>query len=153
MKLIVGLGNPGTQYATTRHNVGFQYIDYLITNQLLDKQTKTLKPDTYMNRSGIAVAKKLNFYKLKPVDLIVIHDDLDLRLGEFKIQLGKGPKLHNGIESIEQLLKTKEFYRVRIGIDNRNPNNRISEESYVLQSFTLSELEILKQTVFPNIKL
>jgi len=153
MKLVVGLGNPGVKYALTRHNVGFLFIDYLVENHLIDKQIKTLKPDTFMNRSGLAVVKELQFYKLKPADLIVIHDDLDLRLGEYKIQLGKGPKLHNGVESVEQSLGSKEFWRIRIGVDNRDPEKRVSGEHYVLQPFTLAELTLLKQTVFPKIKI
>lgn len=149
MKLLVGLGNPGAKYEQTRHNVGFMFLDYLKQQQKLDKQVKTLKPDTYMNRSGIAVAKELSFYKLLPADLMVIHDDLDLKLGEFKIQLGKGPKLHNGIESVEQSIGSKDFYRVRIGVDNRAPDNRVAGEAYVLQNFTDDELTKLQTQVFP----
>lgn len=151
MKLLVGLGNPGAKYEQTRHNVGFLFLDYLQKQQKLNKQIKTLKPDTYMNRSGIAVAKELSFYKLLPANLIVVHDDLDLKLGEFKIQFGKGPKLHNGIESIEHLIGSKEFWRVRVGIDNRVPDNRVSGESYVLQNFTPEELLVLQTKIFPNL--
>jgi len=151
MKLLVGLGNPGAKYLNTRHNLGFMFLDYLQQQQKLDKQIKTLKPETYMNRSGIAVAKELRFYKLQPTDLIVVHDDLDLRLGEYKIQFGKGPKLHNGVESVEKILGTKEFWRVRIGVDNRNAENRIPGESYVLQSFTPEELTLLQTSLFPTI--
>ena len=151
MKLLVGLGNPGPKYLNTRHNVGFLFLDYLAKNSLLDKQVKTLKPDTYMNDSGKAVARELQFYKLKPVDLFVVHDDLDLRLGEYKIQLGKGPKLHNGVDSVEKAIGTKDFWRARIGVDNRIPDNRASGESYVLQNFDQSELELLETQVFPKV--
>ena len=153
MKLLVGLGNLGPKYQNTRHNVGFLFLDFLVKNDLLDKQIKTLKPDTYMNQSGLAVAKKLSFYKLRPVNLIVVHDDLDLRLGEYKVQFGKGPKLHNGVDSVEKAIGTKDFWRVRIGVDNRIPDNRVSGESYVLQNFTPEELTILENQVFPKIKL
>lgn len=151
MKLLVGLGNPGPKYQNTRHNVGFLFLDFLVKNNLLNKQVKTLKPDTYMNHSGMAVAKELNFYKLKPADLIVVHDDLDLRLGEYKVQFGKGPKLHNGVESVEKVLGTKDFWRVRIGVDNRIPDNRVSGKSYVLQNFTPEELSFLQTSIFPTI--
>jgi PTH1 family peptidyl-tRNA hydrolase len=76
-------------------------------------------------------------------ELWVIHDDLDIRLGDYKTQFGKGPKLHRGISSIEENLATKEFWRVRIGVDNRDPENRISGEEYVLQDFTKEEREVL----------
>jgi PTH1 family peptidyl-tRNA hydrolase len=153
MKLLVGLGNPGSKYLQTRHNVGFLFIDYLVKNKLLNKQFRTLKPDTFMNNSGLAVSKELNFYKLLPADLIVVHDDLDLRLGEFKMQLGKGPHLHNGVESVEKSVGTKEFWRVRVGVDNRDLENRVSGQSYVLQNFTTEELDMLHKQVFPKIKL
>lgn len=151
MKLLVGLGNPGAKYEQTRHNVGFMFLDYLKQQHKLDKQVQTLKPETYMNRSGIAVSRELSFYKLQPADLMVVHDDLDLKLGEFKIQFGKGPKLHNGIESIEHSIGSKEFWRVRVGVDNRVPDNRVSGESYVLQNFTPEELLLLQTKIFPNL--
>ena len=150
MKLLVGLGNPGAKYTNTRHNIGFMFLDYLEQQQKLDKQVKTLKPETYMNQSGMAVVKKLSFYKLQPADLIVIHDDLDLPLGEYKIQFGKGPKLHNGVESVEQAIGTKEFWRVRIGVDNRSLENRVPGDLYVLQNFLPEEkTKLLK--LFPEI--
>src|SRR3989344_3218324 len=79
-----------------------------------------VKPQTFMNNSGEAVQKIINFYKIDLQDLYVVHDDLDIRLGEYKIQFGKGPKVHNGVSSIEQALGTKDFWRVRIGIDNKD---------------------------------
>lgn len=115
------------------------------------------KPQTFMNESGKAVRKILTNNQFSIInkfsisnDLYVVHDDLDIRLGEFKIQKGRGPKLHNGIESIENHLHTKDFWRVRIGVDNRNPENRIPGEAYVLQDFTGEELMILK-TAFQEI--
>lgn len=97
------------------------------------------KPQTMMNASGRSVSKLLNFYKVEPKDLLVIHDDLDLRLGEFKLQLAKGPQAHNGVNSIEQALQTGYFWRLRVGVDNREPANRTSGEEYVLQPFRPEE--------------
>jgi PTH1 family peptidyl-tRNA hydrolase len=104
------------------------------------------KPQLYMNESGRAVAQVVRSQKSEVRDLIIIHDDLDIRLGEYKIQKGKGPKLHNGIESIENALGTKDFWRIRIGVDNRTSDNRIPGESYVLQNFTADEIENLNNT-------
>src|SRR3989338_3962417 len=130
MKVIVGLGNPGQEYENTRHSVCFVVLDKLGTGFRYEKKfnsevAKTdsillIKPQTFMNNSGEAVQKIVNFYKIDLQDLYVIHDDLDIRLGEYKIQFGKGPKVHNGVSSIEQALGTKDFWRVRIGIDNKD---------------------------------
>jgi len=159
MKLIVGLGNPGKKYEQTHHNAGFLFVDYVA--KLLNCQTvkakknyeaiqqcnnvaiSFIKPLTFMNESGRAVAEILKNSPYSVADLIVVHDDLDLRLGEFKIQKGKGPKVHNGVNDIEQKLGTKEFTRVRIGVDNREKENRLPGEAYVLQAFTEEELVIL----------
>lgn len=149
MKLLVGLGNPGTKYFHTRHNAGYLFLDYLSQKISLGQTVKTLKPDTYMNQSGQAVAKAMGFFKLSTDDLLVVHDDLDLRLGEFKLQFGKGPKQHNGVESIEQRLGTTQFWRLRLGIDNREAQKRTPGESYVLQNFSEQELKILQSQVFP----
>lgn len=107
-----------------------------------------VKPMTYMNKSGEAVQKIMQFYKIPMNDLWVVHDDLDIKLGEYKIQFGKGPKVHNGVNSIEQALGTSEFWRVRIGIDYRSQmtDYRISGEEYVLGKFTHEEKEILNNT-------
>lgn len=147
MYALVGLGNPGREYENTRHNVGFLFIDYFGQQ----KNIINLKPDTFMNNSGEAVKKLLNYYKISPENLYVVHDDLDLRLGEFKIQKGKGPKLHNGINSIEEHIATSDFWRVRIGVDNRDPDNRMSGESYVLEKFSTEELKKITQ-IFEEVK-
>jgi len=112
MKVIVGLGNPGKEYENTRHNVGFLILDILREELglssfkkekkikaeiLMNKKVVLLKPQTFMNNSGEAVISFLNYYKLKPEDLLVIHDDIDLKLGEAKISLGQGPAGHKGV--------------------------------------------------------
>lgn len=166
MKLIVGLGNPGKQYEKTRHNVGFMVLDafvekypttltpegdplfvswkerrevYTLTYSLNQVAAVLTKPQLFMNNSGKVVLDLVKRYKINPADILVIHDDLDLRLGEFKLQLARGPKVHNGLNSIEQSLGTGDFWRLRIGIDNRDPQNRTVGEEYVLQSFTETE--------------
>lgn len=143
MKLIVGLGNPGNEYLNNRHNAGYLLIDSLST-QGNKKDYVFKKTQTFMNSSGESVVKLVNNYSIAPTDLYILHDDLDLKLGTFKIQLGVGPKEHNGIKDIEDKLSTKEFWRIRVGVDNRDPNNRIIGEDYVLEDFTDSELKIIE---------
>jgi PTH1 family peptidyl-tRNA hydrolase len=105
-----------------------------------------------MNESGRAVFSCVTGYKLQVAkDLVVVHDDLDIPLGKFHIQKGIGPKLHNGIESIEAHLKTKDFWRIRIGIDNRASTGPMNGESYVLQDFKPEERNILQNIIFPKI--
>lgn len=153
MFIFIGLGNPGTKYQNNRHNVGQMLIDYLAKNlKSQNENIKFFKTDCFMNQSGKAVKKIIENCKLKIENLIIFHDDLDIPLGKFKIQKGVGPKLHNGIKSIEQELKTKDFWRVRIGVDNRKPENHISGEIYVLQDFLPEEKELLTNEVFPAIK-
>jgi len=151
MKLIIGLGNPGDKYKNNRHNAGYQFIDFLASKGETFR-SQFLKTDVFMNDSGHFVKKWLGFYKLEPKDLYIVHDDLDLPFGQIKYQFGVGPKVHNGINSVEDNLKAKDFWRVRIGIDNRDPNNRIDGETYVLQDFSEIELILLKKTIFENIK-
>ena len=160
MKLFIGLGNPGKRYENTRHNVGFIVVDRIqdvnkgnewgnekkyraeICNLPL-KDIMLVKPQTFMNESGLSVYLITSFYKIKTDDIYVFHDDLDIRLGEYKIQKGIGPELHYGIRSIENSLGSKDFWRVRIGIDNRNPVKRIDGEEYVLQKFNREERKVL----------
>ncbi len=154
MKLIIGLGNPGEKYKNNRHNVGHMFIDYVLNElRVASNEFKFLKTDSFMNQSGAEVRKLSAYYKLTTDDLIVVHDDLDIPFEKFKIQKSGGPKLHNGITSIEKGLRTKEFWRVRIGIDNLSTRIRqthsgsgqvrIDGETYVLQDFTQQEKENL----------
>lgn len=164
MKLIVGLGNPGEGYASTRHNAGFMFLDYLAQRVNLDEPYSNkdkfkavvgrkhdwllAKPNTFMNQSGQAVAALVNFYKLSLDDLFVVHDDLDLLLGNWKLQQGIGPKVHNGILSIEQQLGRNDFWRLRFGVDSRTAKQRevIKGEDYVLAKMGADERSILKST-------
>ena len=151
MKLIVGLGNPGEKLGRTRHNIGFMFLDYLARSRDSDNNIRLLKPQHFMNNSGTDVSHELHYYKIPVSSLIVIHDDLDIRLGEYKIQKGKGPKVHNGISDIEAKLKSKDFWRVRIGVDNRPAKNRIPGEAYVLEDFPEDELSTV-ESLFPTIE-
>lgn len=145
MKLIIGLGNPGKEYARNRHNVGHMFVDFLKKQEDLPSDWKILTTEKYMNDSGDDVVSQVNFYKVPPNDLAIVHDDLDLVLGTFKIQLGVSPKVHNGVNSVEEKLGSKEFHRVRIGVDNRDSQNRQDGKTYVLENFTVEEQEVLEK--------
>jgi PTH1 family peptidyl-tRNA hydrolase len=163
MKIIVGLGNPGKEYENTRHNIGFRVVDELLRKfQMPNVKFQTnakfkaqifqannllfVKPNTFMNKSGEAVRKIADFYKIKAEDTWVIHDDLDITIGDYKVNFGKGPKVHNGVESVEKNLGTKEFWRVRVGTDNRT-DRAMPGEAYVLQAFTEIEMPIINATI------
>lgn len=142
--LIFGLGNPGKKYENTRHNVGSKAIDELeslnLTNVVL------IKPQTFMNESGKAVKSLIRQYKIKPDNLIVIHDDIDLPLGKIRIVENRGSAGHKGVESIIQTLKTKNFTRLRIGILPKSGKPR-NPEDFVLQKFKKEEEKIIKEMI------
>jgi PTH1 family peptidyl-tRNA hydrolase len=163
MKLIIGLGNPDKKYQNTRHNLGQkiikEFIKTLNTTSLTksnlsaqiceigqgnDKSIFAISTD-YMNNSGLTVQKIAQFYKISPQDIYIIHDDLDLPAGEYKIQFDRGPAGHNGIKSIIENLGTQQFNRIRIGIGK--PQNDISIEDYVLQPFSTEELILIKNII------
>ncbi len=146
MKLIIGLGNPGEKYKDNRHNVGHMVIDALLKKGLLNGIIAK-KTDIYMNESGEFVKKLVEQYKVNISDLWIIHDDLDIKLGDYKVQKGRGPKVHKGIGSIEDSLGTSDFWRVRIGVDNRDVEKRTPGEEYVLEDFTFEEREILSEVI------
>lgn len=154
MTIIVGLGNPGEQYRHTRHNIGFVVVDELVKRMgasqfslkpklhaEITKQGETvfLKPTTFMNGSGQAVRAVLEYYTnwqstaLPLHNLFVIHDDLDIPLGSYKVQLGIGPKQHNGLLSLYDHLGTEEFWHVRVGVDGRGGDRSMPPDRYVLQ--------------------
>lgn len=163
MKIIVGLGNKGKEYAKTRHNAGFMVVEAIALIQELrfkiqDKfqaevaksnEMLLVKPQTYMNRSGEAVRKVADFYQATPENIWVIHDDLDIKLSEYKVQFGKGPKMHNGLASVERDLGTNQFWRVRLGIENRNDTglSLVSGEEYVLKPFLATEFALFETTI------
>lgn len=156
MRLIVGLGNPGPQYAWTRHNLGFMAVAALSEDWRIPLKSHKMdavwgqgrvsgevvvlaQPTTYMNLSGRAVSRLLNYWKLMPSDLVVLHDDLDVPLGRLKLALGGGPGGHRGVLSIMNALDTPDFYRVKMGIGR--PPEGMAAEAYVLQPFARQELE------------
>lgn len=161
MIAILGIGNPDKEYAKTRHNVGKFFIDFCfqklnlspkIEKKLEVSYAKTMingnpvilgKTLSYMNLSGKVASKFLNFFKIKPKNLFIVHDDLDIPLGKFRIDFARGPKLHNGIISIAQTLNTKNFWRIRIGVDNRQKTGWKNGETYVLEKFLPEEEKIL----------
>jgi PTH1 family peptidyl-tRNA hydrolase len=152
MKLVVGLGNPGTEYENTRHNTGRILVN-LIEKKLQDSKNKIkfLTPDTFMNNSGPAVAKALAGKKALK-DLIVVYDDIDLPLGKIKISFNRSSGGHNGIGSIIKSLKSQEFLRIRVGISPATPSGKIKKPTgekavlnFLLGEFKKPELEKIKK--------
>ncbi len=148
MILIVGLGNSGKKYEKTRHNIGFRVINAL-QEEIFDKNIIFLKPDTFMNNSGVAVKKILKYSKLKTQDLIVIHDDIDLPIGSIRISKNSSSGGHKGVQSIIDNLETKNFTRIRIGI--RPPLLRQGfggrAQKFVLENFTKAEEKIVEKAI------
>lgn len=167
MKIIVGLGNPGVEYMNTRHNAGLMLVDALAkspgfmahgsygwrrkkrihvfeTDGMLFVKTG----DLFMNESG-QIIHELKTMNYELTDLYLAHDDLDIKLGEVKIHLGKGPKIHNGVNSVEEAMGAKDFWRIRIGIDNRAGEHESlkSGENYVLEKFNEEERNILNSAI------
>ncbi len=160
MILIVGLGNIGTEYENTRHNIGFMTVDKIKSDYsfpdfkeknkyFFSKKDEIIlvKPTTYMNLSGEAVLAISSMYKIKPEDIIVIHDDLDLETARIKIKQGGGNGGHNGLKSIDKAIGPN-YHRIRIGIDHpRNHTPQIDVASYVLGKFTKEEKEKIEKSI------
>jgi len=151
MKLIVGLGNPEAKYFKNRHNTGYIFVDEL-SKKNPPKNIIVKKTNIFMNDSGSVVKNFCDKYKISLNDLYIVHDDLDIPLGEFKIQRGVGPKLHNGIFSVNEKLNSKDYWRVRIGVDAREKDNRVLGEKYVLEDFKLDEEKVLMGVIDKAIK-
>jgi len=149
MVLIVGLGNPGSKYKFTRHNVGFRVIDKLTSLTL--KGVVLAKPKSFMNLSGQAVKNLLKNHKLKPDNLIVVHDDIDIPLSKIRIVKNRGAAGHKGVQSIINELKSKNFIRFRIGIQPKFGKPK-SPERFVLQKFNKEEEEIVKEVIQETIE-
>ncbi len=153
--LVVGLGNPGPRYETTRHNLGFLVADILAdrigstfkvhkrsgalaaTGRLGGRSVVLAKPRVYMNESGRQVGPLANFYSVDPADVIAIHDELDIDFGRIRLKLGGGEGGHNGVRSVASALGTKDFQRVRVGIGR--PPGRRDPAAYVLENFSAAE--------------
>ena len=161
MKLVVGLGNPGSKYETTRHNAGFMVLDQIVDELSIDISRSgwkglygkgkvdgvdimLLKPQTYMNVSGQSVAEVCNFFKVDAKDVIVIYDDLDLPLGKMKVRSKGSAGGHRGMESIINLLNTDIIARVKVGIGR---SEVIDPVDYVLGTFSEEEWDVMKEVL------
>ena len=159
MLLLVGLGNPGSNYTNTRHNIGFKIIDainshfklskqkpkfkgLLTTGNIDEKKIYAIKPLTFMNNSGTAIKELIDYFKIDAKDVIVFHDDMDIDFGKIKAKFGGSSAGHNGINSIDKFIG-KDYSRVRIGIGK--PDKKISVSDFVLNDFTDDEQEHLEK--------
>lgn len=162
MWFICGLGNPGKQYKSTRHNIGFDIIDSLIdkNNFELTKKDKNkelykgmihdqkcllCKPLSFINLSGYPVAEISNFFKIPKSKIIIIHDDLDLILGKIKIKIGGGDGGHNGLVDIDKMIG-KNYKRLRVGIGHPGSKNLVS--TYVLDKFSIEDRKIIDKKIY-----
>lgn len=163
MILIFGLGNPGEKFKNTRHNIGREIAETFrekidlpefrlekkwnaeISGGKIDKEKiAILRPETLMNKSGQSIAPVARFFKVKPKDILVIHDDADIILGKAKLSFGKSSAGHKGAESVIRALKTKNFWRLRIGIGGKRD---IPAEKVVLKKFTPEETKLIRKVV------
>ncbi|OFZ68045.1 MAG: aminoacyl-tRNA hydrolase [Betaproteobacteria bacterium RBG_16_56_24] len=163
IRLIVGLGNPGREYETTRHNAGFRWVDEFARLHKLDFRNEAkfhgltargqphghemllLKPQTFMNVSGRSVAALAQFYKIAPAEMLVVHDELDLPPGVARLKMGGGHGGHNGLKDIIAHLGTKDFWRLRIGIGH--PGDRGVVADYVLHDPGREERELMDEAM------
>jgi PTH1 family peptidyl-tRNA hydrolase len=160
--LIVGLGNPGKDYLLTRHNIGFIFVDYLAAkygfsfkgskwqaetakDRIWNQSVLLVKPQTYMNKSGMSVGQIANFYQIPNENIIVIHDDLDLALGRSKIVVNRGAGGHNGIRSLIEHLGGKDFARFRVGIGRPQHGQAVSK--FVLSRFSDQEQLVIDEAL------
>lgn len=160
MWLFAGLGNPGDQYAGNRHNIGFMAADaiaarhrfpafkskfdgHISQGEIAGEKVLLLKPQTYMNESGVSVQKATSFYKIAPERIVVFYDELDLPPGKVRVKKGGGSGGHNGIKSIDTHLSSQEYWRVRLGIGHPGHKDRVS--GYVLSDFPKNDREWVAQ--------
>ncbi len=155
IKLIVGLGNPGQQYEKTRHNAGFLFLDHLVdsfssswTNEVKfhgvvancvigSDRVILLKPQTFMNKSGLSVGSVARYFKINTEEILVAHDELDLNSGVVKLKKGGGHAGHNGLRDIIENLGDKSFYRLRLGIGRPKPGKKVAD--FVLSNLSKQE--------------
>ena len=157
MKLIVGLGNPGEKYINTRHNTGFIFVNHLCevlelswafekkVDAEVAKNAKFIlaKPQGFMNNSGVAVAKLLSYFKVPVENLVVVHDDVDLPFGEYRLRQGSGSAGHHGVIDIIEKIGTQDFWRFRIGV-GRPSDSKYNVEDYVLKPFAPDEVDFIR---------
>lgn len=164
MKLVVGLGNPGEKYKNTRHNIGFIVIENLKENfsgwkinkkinaeisegKIDNEKVLLLKPQTFMNNSGRAVAAAANFYKIKTGDILVIHDDIDLPLGKIRVKKDGSSGGHQGVESIISSLGTENFIRLKIGVGSITRPKTFDAAKFVLKNFSKTENKTVNEAI------
>ena len=176
IKLFIGLGNPGEEYKNTRHSAGFIFVDELAESlksapftfdkklnaeiSVAGKNLILAKPQTFMNKSGLAAGAMAKYFKIKPENVLVAHDDIDIAWGDFKLSFGRSSAGHKGVESIIKNLKTKDFWRLRIGIkpisaasskqkvvSKKQKTIKIKAEKIILKKFTPTELKTLSATI------
>lgn len=158
MKLIVGLGNPGKEYENTRHNIGFSFLDYylnkkgissswkeklsglFIIEELFGDKVIFLKPQTFMNLSGDSVSKVVNYYDISLNDILIVSDDMDLLIGNYKLKANGSSGGHNGLKDIGNKLSSNNFKRLKIGISKTDSSDK---KDYVLGKFNKTERKIL----------
>ena len=163
ISLIVGLGNPGAEYAETRHNAGFRFLDVLLdtTGEKLHaesrftakvgkiiisgKDIRLLEPQTFMNHSGDSVSKFARYFKIPAGEILVVHDDLDLPPGAVRLKIGGGDGGHNGLSDITEKLGTSDYVRLRIGIGH--PGNAAQVVSYVLKKAPAAEQTLIDAAI------
>ncbi len=163
IKLIVGLGNPGAEYEATRHNAGYWFVDRLADRERQSFKTETrhhgqackitlhgqecwlLKPTTYMNRSGQAVSSLAHYFRIGPEEILIAHDELDLAPGDIRLKSGGGHAGHNGLRDIMSALGSRDFHRLRIGIDR--PRQSGAVVNYVLGRPSQAEREAIDQAI------
>ena len=168
IKLIVGLGNPGPKYSETRHNAGFWFVEELASRYrerfLPEKKFHgevariniegsniwLLKPETYMNRSGLAVVSIASFYKIMPESILVAHDEIDLKAGTARLKSGGGHGGHNGLRDIISHLGTKDFQRLRIGVDH--PGSKDLVVDYVLRRPDAKDREAIEGSIIDALR-
>lgn len=174
MKIIIGLGNPGKEYAKTRHNAGYMFVDALqnhcdlpaftcnkkfhaeLSEGICNNNEKIIlvKPQSFMNLSGTAVRAIIDYYNFSPEELIVVHDDLDIEIGNFKISKNTRAAGHNGVQDIIEKIGTQDFTRIRIGVEvlgGKSSRGDISGKNFVLQNFTASEQKIIDEVIAKSI--
>ena len=168
IKLIVGLGNPGAEYAATRHNAGFWFVDELarqsgaslrhdskfhglVAKARLDgNEVWLLQPQTFMNRSGLSVVSLAQFYRILPDEILVVHDELDLPPGQIKLKQGGGNGGHNGLKDMQARLGTPNFYRLRLGIDHPGDKNLVV--GYVLNKPSAQERQQIDEAISKSLQ-
>jgi PTH1 family peptidyl-tRNA hydrolase len=162
--LLVGLGNPGSRYRDTRHNVGFMVVDHLVEAvdgaawrekyqgklaelSIVGNRLWVLKPETFMNRSGQSVGALARFFKIPPSEVLVVHDELDLPMGRIRLKQGGGDAGHNGLKSVTSGLGSSDYLRLRIGVGRPGPEFSGKGADYVLQAFPSEERQLLSEVI------